>query len=240
MEQRLQTFLAHAGVASRRAAISVIENGQVTVDGVVVREKGHKVDPSKQKVCVKGVPVGHEKKYYFMLNKPVDVISTAIDTHGRKKVTDFFREIKARLYPVGRLDKDTTGLMVVTNDGPLANRLSHPSFGIEKEYLVTVGRKLGDNDIKRISSGIEVEGRKTAPCVIKTERTSGEGTVYRVYLHEGRKRQIREMFRQAGVRVQALDRVKYAGLSLGRLRRGEYRELTRAEIEMLSGKDTRG
>ncbi|MGB2601181.1 MAG: pseudouridine synthase, partial [Candidatus Omnitrophota bacterium] len=156
MKKRLQNVLAHAGIASRRRAAQLIENGKVKVDGKVVTEKGHRIDPEEHKILIDGRPLPkEEKKYYFLFNKPENVISTVSDTHDRKKVTDYFKKIKARLYPVGRLDKDTTGLLVVTNDGTLTHRLAHPSFEIEKEYRVTITGYLSQKDSKRLERGID-------------------------------------------------------------------------------------
>lgn len=230
MKKRLQTILAHAGAASRRSAADLIEKGKVKVDGRVVREKGLKLDASRHEISLNGLPLkSEEKKVYFLLNKPSGVISTVKDTHGRKKITDMFRGVKERLYPVGRLDKDTTGLIILTNDGDLAHRLSHPSFEVEKEYIAKTEYPLEEKALKIIASGVEIDGKKTSPCMI--ERLGK--TVYRVSLHEGRKRQIRRMFDIAGGRVVELERTGYAGLSMGRLKRGEYRRLTRPEVESL-------
>lgn len=234
MKKRLQTILSHAGVSSRRRAVELIESGKVKIDGRCVTEKGLRVDPDRHEILVNGrlLPRG-EKKYYFLLNKPKNVISTTQDTHSRKKVTDFFEKVKARLYPVGRLDKDTTGILLVTNDGDLAHRMTHPSFEVEKEYLVTVKGFVLLEKIKKIEKGIEVDGKITAPCHIKLRRKGKDTTVYRITLHEGKKRQIRRMFEAVEGKVTALKRVRYAGLTLGTLKEGEYRVLTDREIERL-------
>lgn len=235
MENRLQNILALAGVASRRASGALIEKGLVEVDGKVVKEKGARLDPARHRITVEGQDLGaKEKKYYFLLNKPTGVISTVIDTHGRKKITDFFKDIDARLYPVGRLDKDTTGVIILTNDGDLAHRLSHPKFGAEKEYLVVSSIKLDIKAIRKISSGgIVMDGKKTAPCHISQAVDPYGRNVYKVKLHEGKKRQVRVMFAEVGAEVVELERVRYAGLSVEGLKRGERRELTVKEIENL-------
>ena len=150
-----------------------------------------------------------------------------------KKVTDFFKTIDARLYPVGRLDKDTTGAMVITNDGKLAHKLAHPSFEIDKEYIAAVEGEIRRDDIKKITGGIKLDGKKTSGCEIIKVKKGLKLAVYRLRLHEGRKRQIRRMFEAAGGKVVELKRVKYAGLTLGRLREGEYRELADKEVERL-------
>lgn len=237
MEKRLQTILSHAGVASRRHAGKIIEDGKVSVNGRVVTEKGFRVDPEKDAVTVSGDPIGkEEKKYYFLFNKPEGVISTAIDTHDRKKVVDFFKKVDARLYPVGRLDKNTTGLMIITNDGSFAQKLSHPSFEVEKEYSVTITGNLTQKSIRKIMSGIRVEGKVTSPCKVeRLESSPGGDSSYKVILHEGRKRQIRKMFKAVGFNVGRLERTKYAGLTLKGLKRGEARPLTEKEVDKLKG-----
>lgn len=233
MEKRLQTILAHAGVASRRGSAALIEEGRVSVDGRVVREKGFKLDRDKHEILVNGSPLkGKEEKLYFLLNKPAGFISTVKDTHDRRKITDIFAGVKERLYPIGRLDKDTTGLIIVTNDGDLAHKLSHPSSEIDKEYMVRTESPLEEQSLKKMSAGVDIDGKMTTPCEIKPMRNA----VYRVILHEGRKRQIRRMFESEGIRVLELDRVRYAGLSLGSLERGEYRPLTEIEIRRLKKK----
>lgn len=234
MKKRLQTVLSHAGVASRRKAAELIEEGKVKINGQRVTEKGLRVDPEECEIFIDGKPLPRkEKKYYFLLNKSKGVISTAKDTHSRKNVTDFFKGKEARLYPIGRLDKDTTGILLVTNDGHLAHRLAHPSFEIEKEYVATVDGFLPLDKIKKLEKGVELDGKITAPCRIKLRRKGKANTLYRMTLHEGKKRQIKRMFEAVGGRVTALKRVKYAGLTLGGLNEGEYRELTAREVRKL-------
>jgi len=233
VKKRLQTILAHAGVASRRRAAELIESGSVKVDGLTVMEKGLRLDPEEHHILVDGRPLRKEKKYYFLLNKPKGVISTVRDTHGRKKVTDLFKDVDARLYPIGRLDRNTTGIILITNDGDLAHRLSHPSFSVDKEYRVTVKGAIAPEKIRVLSKGIEIEGKKTSPCSVGILRKTDEKTVLSVKIHEGRKRQIRRMFESVGKRVTELDRVGYAGLGLGRLERGDYRPLTKKEVDKL-------
>jgi len=241
MEKRLQTILAHAGTASRRHAAQLIEEGRVLVDGQKVTERGYRIDPAKHEILVDGKLLSkEEEKKYFIFNKPVDVISTVKDTHDRKKITDFFKEIDARLYPVGRLDKDTTGFIIVTNDGELANKLAHPRYEIEKVYIAFVKAAVAGGTLKKLENGVFLDGTITAQCRIKFIEKNGTGALYKVKLHEGKKRQIRRMFEIAGTKVMELKRVRYAGLSLGELKEGEYRALTKREIvhlkNILSGK----
>lgn len=229
MKKRLQNILAHAGIASRRASGLLIRSGKVKVDGKTITEKGLKLDPDEHKIWVNGRLIKAEKKYYLLLNKPEGIVSTVKDTHNRKKVTDFFKKIDARLYPVGRLDKDTTGIIIVTNDGSLTNKLSHPRYAVEKVYEAVSDLPLSEDDIEELEKGIMLDGKKTAPCSIDKK----SGNTYIVKLHEGRKRQIRRMFSEKGAKVTALKRVRYAGLTLRGLKEGEYRELTAKEVERL-------
>ncbi|MFH1847338.1 MAG: pseudouridine synthase [Candidatus Omnitrophota bacterium] len=234
MEKRLQNILAHNGIASRRHAAELIESGKVKVDGCVVQEKGFRLDPDDHKITVNNKPLKkQEKKYYFLFNKPADVISTVSDTHDRKKITDFFKHIKARLYPVGRLDKDTKGAIIITNDGDFANRLSHPRFNVDKEYLAEAGPFVSKEQIQILEKGIEFEEGMTGACTIELVRRTETGAVYKIKIHEGRKRQIKRMFEFVDARVYSLKRTKYAGLSLKGLAEGRYRELTDKEIERL-------
>ena len=232
--KRLQTVLSHAGVASRRGAVSLIEEGKVKVDGKVVKEKGFRVDPQVSHITVNGKPIGkEEKKYYFLLNKPKNVVSTSDDKHAKKKVLDYFKHINARLYSVGRLDKATTGLIIITNDGDLTHKLSHPSFEINKEYIAKLREEPNPEDIKRLENGVELYGKKTSPCRIKPVKSAGKKPVYRIKIHEGMKRQIREMFKLIDNKVMELRRVKYASLDMRGLAEGEFRELTETEIDKL-------
>ena len=234
MEKRLQTVLAHAGIASRRRAACLIEKGKVRINGRIVREKGYRVDPAVCEITVDGRALAEkEKKYYFLFNKPAGVITTVRDTHGRIKVLDYFKEIKERLYPVGRLDKDTTGLLLITNDGELTHKLTHPKFMIEKEYIAVVGGSIKDSDLRRIEKGVMLEEARTAPCRIRVIDEKDGATTFSIKVHEGRKRQIKRMFGTVGGRVVSLKRVRYAGFTIGKLREGEFRPLSGQEIEKL-------
>ncbi|KJJ84966.1 RNA pseudouridine synthase [Candidatus Omnitrophus magneticus] len=230
MEKRLQVILAEAGIASRRGSIAFIEEGRVSVDGKVVTEKGYKVDPFIHAVLVDGKPLQAPiKKKYFIFNKPKNVISTSLDTHERAKITDFFKNIDGRLYSIGRLDKDTTGVIIITNDGDLTHRLSHPSFEIEKEYIAKVKGNIPERNIHILRSGIELDGKKLSRCVITKIGREKNGDIFNVKIHEGRKRQIRRMFEEIGSDVISLERIKYAGLTSDGLKQGEFRELTKSE-----------
>ncbi len=239
MEKRLQSILSQAGVVSRRKAALLIESGKVKVDGRIVKEKGFRVDADKAVITVNNKSLSSEKKYYFLLYKPKNVVSTALDTHKRKTVTDFFKHVDARLYPIGRLDKDTTGLIILTNDGELTHKLSHPSFEVDKEYIAIIKGRPEKEALDRLENGVMLEGKKTSPCVIKVLREGDNNSSLKVILHEGRKRQIREMFKIAGSEVLDLKRVKYAGFKIGKLREGESRELTEKEIDRLKNYELR-
>ena len=231
MMKRLQTVLAHAGYASRRSSAEIILSGRVTVDGKIVTEKGVKVNPEIQEIKVDGQLLSkEEKKYYFLFNKPKGVISSAKDTHGRTIVTDFFKAFPVRLYPVGRLDKDTTGALIVTNDGDFAHKLSHPSFEINKEYIAVTNKQLKKYEVAELEDGIVIAGKKTSPCQIELLDLKGIKAVYKVIIHEGKKRQIRIMFTEKGARVLELERTIFAGIKLGKLIRGGFRKLRESEI----------
>ena len=232
-EKRLQSILAHAGVASRREAAKIIESGRVKVDGRVVSERGFRVDALEHSIEVDGKAINQEKKRYYLLNKPAGWLSTAKDTHGRRKIVDIFNKVDERVYPVGRLDKDTTGVIIVTNDGDLSHKLSHPSFEIEKVYIARVKSLLSEKEIASLEKGIEIEGQMTSPCRITLRKEFSSGVEYKVRIHEGRKRQVRQMFLYFGEKVTALKRVKYAFLTAKGLKEGEYRSLTGEEVGKL-------
>lgn len=231
---RLESFLAQSGLSSRRRVSNILEAGRVKVNDEVVRIPSYPIFPDRDKVTVDGRPVTvSQKKLYFMINKPKGVITTAKDTHGRKTVMDFFKDIRARLYPVGRLDQDTTGLLLVTNDGALTNRLTHPRYGVRKVYDALLDHEISQSQTARLESGVVIEGRRTARCRMKILSTRGGRSKVEVMLHEGRKRQIREMFETIGFRVVHLHRKRYGPLILHGLRTGARRELDESEIAAL-------
>ncbi|MDD3088787.1 MAG: pseudouridine synthase [Candidatus Omnitrophica bacterium] len=238
MKERLQNILAKAGVASRRSAGDLISSGRVTVDGVRVSEKGFRLEQEGHSVEVDGKPISaNVPKLYFLLNKPKGVITTARDTHDRKTVADLFEKEGARLFTIGRLDKDTTGVLIVTNDGDLAHRLSHPSFEIDKEYEALVEGPIGPREVRRLERGVKLDGKQTSPCLIVRIGERNGAQVFRLRIHEGRKRQVRRMFEKAGGVVTDLKRIRYAGLETGKLKEGEYRKLTDKEIDILKRSD---
>jgi 23S rRNA pseudouridine2605 synthase len=225
---RLAKFLAHAGVASRRAAEGLIAEGRVSVAGEVVTDPARDVDESSG-VTVDGRAVGPEPREVHALNKPRGVVSTVRDTHGRPTVVELVRS-QRRLYPVGRLDADTSGLILLTNDGELAERLTHPRHGVEKVYRARVqpGR-VAPEALKALREGVELEDGRTAPA---RARQPAPG-VLEITLREGRKRQVRRMVEAVGHRVIELERVAFGPLGLRGLEPGHSRRLKRAEVERL-------
>jgi 23S rRNA pseudouridine2605 synthase len=227
---RLAKHLAHAGVASRRAAERLIFEGRVTVGGHVVRDPARDVDGSKE-IKVDGRPIGgtEQERAVYILNKPAGVVSTAHDTHGRRTVVDLIHADR-RLYPVGRLDADSTGLLLLTDDGELAHRLTHPSFEVPKTYRAVVRNPpVREPALRKLREGVELDDGRTSPAKIR-KISSGE---LEITIHEGRKRQVRRMCEAVGHRVESLERVAFGPLKLGNLPAGGHRKLTAAEVEQL-------
>ena len=224
---RLAKFLAHAGVASRRKAEKVVAEGRVTVDGVPVTDPAFGVEDSAE-VEVDGRVVVVEPREVWMLNKPLDVVSTADEPGRRRAVVDLVPSAM-RLYPVGRLDVDSTGLILLTNDGELANRLSHPRYEVPKTYRVEMSRRVSDRDIARLARGVTLEDGPTAPAEVV--RTGPNGI--EITIREGRNRQVRRMAEAVGNRVTGLERVGFGSLELGRLPVGRYRLLDEHEVARL-------
>lgn len=234
MKERLQKILARAGICSRRAAEELIRNGQVTVDGQVVTEMGLKVDLRSQKITAKGQPVRFsEKKVYVLLNKPEGYVTTLSDPQGRPIVTELVKKIPERLFPVGRLDFETKGALILTNDGDLAQRVQHPSFEVNKTYVARVTGKPIAEKLRKLEEGLEVEGRLTAPASLNVRKSGAKETIIEITIHEGRKRQIRKMFTAIGHEVTELTRIAYGNLQLGSLKPGKFRFLTQADISRI-------
>jgi 23S rRNA pseudouridine2605 synthase len=224
---RLAKYLAHAGVASRRAAERLIADGRVRVGGQVVTDPARDVDDASG-VEVNGSPVAPEPVEVWALNKPAGVVSTAREPGRRRAVTELVSS-ERRLYPVGRLDADSEGLILLTNDGELANRLTHPRYGVHKTYRVRLARPPAEGDLERLRRGIQLDGGKTAPAEVVRR---GEREL-EITIGEGRKRQLRRMAEAVGNEVEALTRVGIGSLKLGGLRRGEARPLDEGEIASL-------
>ena len=234
MLERLQKVLAKAGVASRRRAEELIRQGKVRVEGKVVTEMGTKVDLETQNIECDGVAlVSREEKVYILLNKPTGYLSTVDDPQGRPIVTDLLKNIAERVYPVGRLDLNTEGALLLTNDGEMAQKILHPSHEVNKTYVAKVKGVPGKKKLDALSKGIELEGRKTWPASIKVLKTLAQSTVIQIVIHEGRKRQVRKMFEAIGHPVLALKRTAYGQLQLGGLGPGKYRFLTPRDIKFI-------
>jgi 23S rRNA pseudouridine2605 synthase len=227
---RLAKYLANAGVSSRRAAEQIIADGRVSVDGEVVTDPARDVD-AQMAISVDGTPVvlldGH---VVYALNKPAGVVSTAKDTHGRPTVVELVPS-QQRLYPVGRLDADTTGLILLTNDGDLAHRLTHPSFEVDKTYLAVVsGGPVREQALASLRHGVELDDGRTAPARVERLRAD----TLAITIHEGRKRQVKRMCEVVGHPVLSLQRVRFGPLELGQLKPGAHRRLSGEEISLLS------
>ena len=226
---RINKFIANTGYCSRRKADLLLEQGKVLVNGKLA-EMGMEVS-EQDEITVEGKKIALEEvKRYYLLNKPIGYSSTAKAQYQEKIVLDLI-DSKERIYPVGRLDKDSFGLLLLTNDGDLAYRLTHPKHNVEKEYIVQVDKKIKDDDLKKLSEGIILEGRMTREA--RFEIFDFKNNIVKVFLKEGRNRQIRKMFETLGYNVDSLKRVKIGELTLGHLQVGDYRELTREEVEYL-------
>ena len=232
---RLQKYMAMCGVAARRKCEEMIAAGRVTVNGRVITEMGTQVEEHDE-VLVDGVRITpEEEKRYVLYHKPAGEVTTVSDEKGRETVMDRFRDFPARLYPVGRLDYDSEGLLLLTNDGALAQRLTHPSCEVDKVYLARVTGNPSNEAIDRLRRGVYMEGdeRRTYPADVRVVRDESLFSDILVTIHEGRNRQVRRMFDAVGHKVLLLRRVRFGPLELGSLRRGEWRELTAQEVELL-------
>lgn len=230
---RLQKYLALCGVASRRNAEKMIADGLVMVNGQTIREMGTQVE-EEDEVRVKGEIVKPEaEKHYLMYHKPVGEVTTASDPEGRPTVLDKFKDYPARLYPVGRLDFDSEGLILLTNDGDLCQAMLHPSREVDKVYLAKVSNQLSLDSVRKLRDGVMIDGHMTAPAKVRIIRQEAFATVVLVSIHEGRNRQVRKMFQEVGHQVVLLRRVQFGPLQLGDLGRGQWRYLTPEELRKL-------
>ncbi|MBR5095284.1 MAG: rRNA pseudouridine synthase [Oscillospiraceae bacterium] len=233
MDQRLQKIIAASGLMARRKAEELIAAGRVTVNGCVAR-LGDSADPDTDEILVDGRRLSStEQKVYIMLNKPRGIVTSLHDEKGRRDLSGLIREIPERVYPVGRLDLDSEGLLLLTNDGDLAQRLMHPSFEIEKVYRTWVRGDEIAARAERLRRPMEIDGCPVGPAKVEIREQSEGGAVLDVTIHEGRNRQVRKMCQQAGLTVTRLCRIREGGLSLGGLRPGQWRELTEAELRSL-------
>jgi len=230
---RLQVALARAGIASRRKSEEIIVAGRVKVNGKVIHERGFHIDASRDKILFDEKSILFEKKGYYILNKPEGILTTLKDEKNRRTVLDFIKNKEKRFYPVGRLDKNTTGLLILTNDGELTFRLTHPKYRIKRLYEVKVKGVLNDKDISCLKKGVVIDKRRARPDEILIKKISGKETSLRVTLREGRKREIRRLFESIGKTVLGLKRIAYGPLRLGGLKEGEVRPLKEDEIKKL-------
>lgn len=231
--ERLQKVLANAGVASRRDCEALITAGRVRVNGSVVRELGSRVDPQQDLISVNGNLIQQtDRRIYLMLNKPVGVVSTVDDPQGRPTVVALVN-IPQRVFPVGRLDAQSEGLLLLTNDGALTHRLTHPKFYVEKEYDVLLDRMPDSKALRMWREGVMLEGSRTAPAWVELKQRTKHGMWVRVVMHEGRKRQIREVAKLLGYTTLRLIRVREGTIALGELLPGQWRMLTHEEVRDL-------
>lgn len=233
MEERLQKVMAHRGIGSRRHCEEMIRDGRVQVNGELAG-LGQKVDPATDKIVVDGKPLGPgETLRYFVLNKPYGYITTSKDQFGRKSVLDLLPPVKERVYPVGRLDYDSEGLVFLTNDGDLAYRLTHPSYEVPKTYIVAVEGNITMDAVYRLRTGVILEDGRTSPAEVNVLKPVSTGSVLQMTIREGRNRQLRRMCEKIGFNVVRLRRTKIGPLSLGKLPLGAARRLTFQEINDL-------
>jgi 23S rRNA pseudouridine2605 synthase len=231
--ERLQKVIANSGVTSRRKAEELIIDGKVTINGKVVTELGTKVGINDV-VAVNGISLAKEALEYYLLYKPRGVVSTTSDDKGRKTVLDFF-DTKTRIYPIGRLDYDTTGLLILTNDGELANLMMHPKSEIDKVYIAKIEGTLDGPSIGKLKYGMIIDGKKTAPAKVKIRGVDKKSntSIVELTIHEGRYHQVKRMFENLGIRVEKLKRERVAFLTLEGLNAGDYRRLTIKEVKKL-------
>jgi 23S rRNA pseudouridine2605 synthase len=232
--ERLQKVIAQAGITSRRKAETLITEGKVKVNGQVVRELGVKVNAKNDQIEVEGVPIDREEPVYFLMYKPQGVISSVKDEKGRKVVTDFI-DIEQRVFPIGRLDYDTSGLILLTNDGEFANQLMHPKFKIDKVYVAKVRGIPTREELKRLQTGVVLEDGKTAPARVKliSMDKKKQTAIVQLTIHEGRNRQVRRMFEAIGHPVMKLKREQYSFLNIRTMNPGDVRPLKPIEVKHL-------
>lgn len=235
---RLQKALSECGVASRRKAEELISNGKVRVNGRIA-QIGDKVDPIRDKITVSGKRVvAVKEKVYIMLHKPRGFVTTMNDEQDRKCVASLVEDVGVRVFPVGRLDRNSEGLLIMTNDGAFANKLTHPSSHVNKTYRVTVNGEVNDEMINKLATGVMLDGKMTLPCDVFVIDRKADRTVMIFTIHEGRNRQIRRMCEEVGLSVIRLKRTEIAGVKLGMLPQGKWRPLNEREMRHLTGIST--
>lgn len=235
MEERLQKILAAAGVASRREAEKIITDGRVRVNGKVVKELGSKFEAARCRITVDNKPIKTEAKAYYLFYKPRGVVTTMSDPQNRRSVADFVKDLPERVFPVGRLDYNTEGLLLLTNDGALAQALTHPSHEVNKTYLVKVPGIVSDEKLDQLRMGVKLEDGMTAPATVNLRSYDHERnfTLFDITIHEGRNRQVRRMCDFIGFPVRELKRIKLGSLTLAGLGRGKFRQLNEDELVKL-------
>jgi pseudouridine synthase len=230
---RLAKYLAGAGAASRRKAEQLIVEGRIKVNGVLVTEPGRVINPDLDIIDFDGQILKPQKKIYLMLNKPAGYLSSTYDPHGRPTVMDLLMGIQSRLYPVGRLDLDTRGLLLLSNDGEFTNKIIHPRYHVDKKYQVLVKGQLSEKALRQLSKGVKLEDGLTSPAAVKVLQINTQSTLIEMSIHEGRKRQVKRMLAQVGFPVISLKRTAIAFLDLGNLEEGHYRHLDPHEVKAL-------
>ena len=231
--KRLQKRIAEQSDYSRRKAEELIIEGKVSVNGETIQELGYKVT-DKDKIEIEGVALNTNEKKYYILNKPEKCVSTVSDDKGRKTVIDFIKT-KAKIYPIGRLDYDTTGILLLTNDGDFANLLMHPSSNIEKVYSAKIDGIMTLADIKELKQGVVIDGYKTKECRVKVRKVNNKSntSIIEIGINEGRNHQVKKMFKALGFNVLKLDRIRYGVLTIENLKRGESKELSKKDVSRL-------
>lgn len=235
MLERLQKVMATAGVASRRKCQEIIKQGRVKVDGKVILETGYKINTDSARIEVDGIPLKNTKLVYLVMYKPKGCVTTMNDPQKRKTVVDYLPEINERVKPVGRLDYNTEGLLLFTNDGELMARLTHPKYGIWKTYEAEIFGEMTAKEAQKLEKGVIIDGKKTSEAKVKIlgYDAKNKKSKVEISIHEGRKHQVKNMFLAIGKKVINLKRIKYATLTLKKMRRGECRMLSKVEVQKL-------
>ncbi len=230
---RINKYIAQAGIVSRRKADELILNGNVKVNGAVMREPGYDVD-NGDKVEVNGRIIdNNQEKVYLLVNKPLNMITAASDDKDRETVMEIIKDVDARLFPVGRLDYNTTGALIMTNDGDISYRITHPKHEMDKTYRALVKGVISPEKAARLRKGVDIGGFVTSRAKVKIIKGNSHSTLVEISIHEGKNRQVRKMFAAVGNPVQSLERIAIGEIRLGRLKQGHYRKLNREEIEYL-------
>lgn len=232
---RINKYIAKSGITSRRKADELVENGRVKVNGEIIKKLGYDVKEDDL-VEIDERKISLQKKYiYLIMNKPTGFVTTMSDEYDRPTVMDLIPDVEERVYPVGRLDMNTSGLLIFTNDGELANALTHPSTNVNKKYKLLCNGILNRNEVKILEKGVNIDGYKTSPCEIKIIKHLKASTMAEIIIHEGKKRQIRRMFETIGHPVQKLERIAIGDIKIGHMKQGSVRKLSDDEVRKLKG-----